>query len=415
MISEQAIADLKARNPVEAVAGVRLRRNGRKLIGPCPICSPDPQSRDATRFEVTNGGEGWVCAACQQGGDVIRLVQLRDGVDFPRAVDILGGADEREPTEADARRAGHRAHEAGAGREVPAAWGRFARAFLEGYEAAAGKAATIAAREARELQRLLIFWRERRPVEGGPVAAYHAARGLSGMSTGALGWHARMPYWFEPRPGAKPEILFVGDAQLAPILDWPAGRFIGLHATFIDVDRPGEKREIVHPETGELLPPKKVRGNKKGGFIPLTAIRGRRRLVAGEGIETTGSAEVALQAVGAADGVGFMAGVDLGNLAGRASGSVPHPTQTVTTPKGEVRPRFVPGPEPDLTSDAMPVPEEVEDLVVIKDGDSEPFATDMAMRRFAARHARPGRSIRIVDPGAPVDLNDLLRGQGAWR
>ena len=83
--SDSDLDALKSRNPVEAVAGetVKLRavKHGEfTFAGPCPICSRDPQKRSATKFECNS--DKWVCAACPDGGDVIRLVRKRDGIGF---------------------------------------------------------------------------------------------------------------------------------------------------------------------------------------------------------------------------------------------------------------------------------------------------------------------------------------------
>jgi len=47
MVSQVALAELKLRNPCDQVAGqwVALREHGKKLIGPCPLHSPDPRAR----------------------------------------------------------------------------------------------------------------------------------------------------------------------------------------------------------------------------------------------------------------------------------------------------------------------------------------------------------------------------------
>src|SRR5205823_6543278 len=73
-----------------------LHRVGRRLGGPCPICGGDPRKG---RFEVMDN-ETWTCAVCNKGGDVIRLVELVEGVDFKTAVARLGGAAELDRTQA---------------------------------------------------------------------------------------------------------------------------------------------------------------------------------------------------------------------------------------------------------------------------------------------------------------------------
>jgi DNA primase len=93
MISQAALAALKKRHPCDAVVddwGVALRKRGKKFIGPCPLHSPDLRAADSTSFECD--ADHWVCASCHDGGDVIRLVMLRERVTFVRAIEILGGA-----------------------------------------------------------------------------------------------------------------------------------------------------------------------------------------------------------------------------------------------------------------------------------------------------------------------------------
>jgi DNA primase len=97
LISEQALADLKARNPVDEVAQrwVTLRRKGNGFVGPCPFHSKDPQARDSTSFECWS--DAWICAVCCDGGDVIKLVMMHEGIDFLAAVEWLGGAQQVDP------------------------------------------------------------------------------------------------------------------------------------------------------------------------------------------------------------------------------------------------------------------------------------------------------------------------------
>ena len=96
-ISEAALDDLRARNPIAEVVerlGITLRRSGRTLVGACPSCGGD--HRRSGRFEVKDLTR-WVCAVCQEGGDVIKLVERTQGVSFRAAVEWLGGAAEIDP------------------------------------------------------------------------------------------------------------------------------------------------------------------------------------------------------------------------------------------------------------------------------------------------------------------------------
>ena len=90
-LSPTNLADLRARNPIARIAeefGAVLRPQRRGFIGSCPLCGSS-KPRAATRFEIT--GDRWVCAACQQGGDVIKLVRLATGGTFRDAIERLGG------------------------------------------------------------------------------------------------------------------------------------------------------------------------------------------------------------------------------------------------------------------------------------------------------------------------------------
>jgi phage/plasmid primase-like uncharacterized protein len=74
--------------PIEAVVvkfGLRLRRQGRELVGPCPRCG----GRD--RFAVNPSKQLWNCRGCARGGDAIDLVRHVDGCSYREAVGVLGG------------------------------------------------------------------------------------------------------------------------------------------------------------------------------------------------------------------------------------------------------------------------------------------------------------------------------------
>jgi hypothetical protein len=65
--------------------GVKLRRAGAELTGPCPKCA------GCDRFGVNTQKQHRNCRGCTQGGDVIDLVRHLDSVDFIAACVTLTG------------------------------------------------------------------------------------------------------------------------------------------------------------------------------------------------------------------------------------------------------------------------------------------------------------------------------------
>ena len=188
----------------------------------------------------------------------------------------------------------------------------------------------------------------------------------------------------------------------------PDGCFGGLHVTWLHPAFDGRKAEVADPETGEMLPAKKMRGSVKAGRIELLPARGgEHRLVMGEGIETTASALMAEAPDGAAGGTLYWAAGSLGNLGGPSAGTVQHPLLKHANGHRQ----RVPGPTPDLDEPAVPVPEAVTELILLGDGDSDPWTTHRALDRGALRHARPGRAVRKAMAPAGADINDVLLGR----
>jgi putative DNA primase/helicase len=65
---------------------IKLRRQGRELVGPCPVCGDGGKGARSDRFAVHVAKNAWLCRQCQAGGSVIDLVMHLDGVDFHEAV-----------------------------------------------------------------------------------------------------------------------------------------------------------------------------------------------------------------------------------------------------------------------------------------------------------------------------------------
>lgn len=370
--------------------GVSLKRAGSEMVGPCPVCG----GRD--RFSVHMRKGVWNCRHAARGGDVIDLVQYLDGADFLAACETLTG---RPPPRGEGSRATP---------EELAAREEARRAKAEEREAE-----THRYREA-ERRKAFGLWRGSLPIAGTLAEAYLARRGIPDPQSRELRFKPDLAFCngeIEAEDGRQyARVLHRGPAMLAAITG-PDGHFRGLHITWLDLARRKGKAEVVDPDTGEVLPAKKMRGSKLGGAIVLVpAWSGVARTVyAGEGIETLLSVWAALVAAGAdLRETAFLCAADLGNLAGKATETVPHPTDTVADKRGAMRRVRVPGPVPDFDSLAMPIPPECTELVLLADGDSEPFFTRMAMERATARHAAPGRAIRVAWAPPGKDFNDVL-------
>jgi phage/plasmid primase-like uncharacterized protein len=65
--------------------GIKLRRVGAEMVGPCPHCGGND------RFAVSITKQVFLCRQCGAKGDVIDLVMHLDGCDFVRAVATLTG------------------------------------------------------------------------------------------------------------------------------------------------------------------------------------------------------------------------------------------------------------------------------------------------------------------------------------
>lgn len=387
MIGQDALDELKGKHKIEDVAGryVRLRRSGvDRLVGPCPICGGRLAS---ARFEVRTREQAWLCAVCPDGGDVIRLVQRVEGLEFREAIERLGGAPDTDPDqvqrlqdERDAKRAKREAIEE-----------RF--------------------REAKR-KRLWKLWTATIPIAGTPVEAYLRNRGLElPPSTPGLRALPLADYFhgevINPSGPPSPRVLARGWAMAAAFIRHD-GKFGGLHLTHLDDSDPPGKITLADPETGEILQAKRMHGSKRGAHILVAPVSSGlpQCLVVGEGIETTLAVWTAHKRTGRpVDSVEWRAAGDLGNLAGRAAASVAHPT--LTRPDG--RPQRVPGPEPDPDDAGLAIPPTVNEIVLLGDGDSEPVLTRHAMVRAAARFRAPGRTIRCAFAPTGLDFNDLLR------
>lgn len=408
--------ELRARNPVDGYAGglvaLRATRRGQWThAGPCPLCSQRTNSRSAGRFECN--AEAWVCAVCHENGDVISLIRAVEGVGYFDAIERLGGIRSEEITPTLAQRAGRRDYEVSADKaKVPAivptkyaVTDPLRDAYVDGWRKAAKAAAASIEYRARERDRLFAWWQSAAHVRGTPAGAYLSGRGLLRPNNAQLRYHASIPLFCDGRE-REPVLAHRGPAMLAAIWARP-DEFIGLHITWLDPAGPKGKAEVFSPIDGEVLPSKKVRGSKAGGYIDLGGCdeQSAERILAGEGIETVFAALTGLVRNGRdVSRTMLRSSVDIGNLAGKALDMLPHPSARTANN----RPQRVPGPDPDMTSPAMPLPAAPREAVFLGDGDSDPFFTRNALERARRRHTRDGLHIRTPFADAGADFNDML-------
>ena len=368
--------------------GAVLHRQGSEWVGACPGCG----GRD--RFAISTLKGVWHCRKAGRGGDAIELAQHVEARDFREACRILTGRDapDREATETAADR-DERLAALQARRAVVAAEAHRRRCEADGHRLA-------------EIKRARRFWEAAGPIAGTPAEAYLRLRGVDAPPGAHLRFAPAHTLYAAGATGTPPVALHTGPALLAG-LTGPDDRFCGVHATWIDLTRADGKAVVADPETGAVQPAKKVRGAVHGARIELARAAEARTLILGEGIETCLSVYQALRAKDYPlwREAAVWSAVSLGNLAGRALDRVRHPTRQ--RPDG--RAEWVRGPTPDPDWAALQIPDAVDLVVLLGDGDSDRFDTGMALARAKTRLARPGRQVGIAwaEPGR--DFNDMLR------
>ncbi len=383
--SDAEIEDLKRRTDVAKVAvelGAVLRLSGGKQKGSCPMCGG---GKSATRFEIVD--TGWVCAVCPGGGDVIELVRRATGASFAQAVERLGGT---VLLSADEQRA-------------------LAHVRVEQEKREEQKKESY---RLKELNAAMRIWnRGHVAANSGVVMRYLASRGIGLPKSAVIREVDELAYYHGTEAGANgetlPRAIHHGPAMVAALVG-NDGLQRGVHITFLLKDG-SAKVKLTDPETGEMLPAKKMRGSKSACHIVLREGPVIHRLFIAEGIETCLSVATALHKAGKLlTSDAFWAAGDLGNLGGPHKASVLH--STLKTKSG--RPQRIPGPEPADNERAIAIPDSVHTLVLLGDGDSEPELTAHTMERAKRRYHKPGRAIAVVPAPRGVDFNDII--QGKW-
>jgi len=246
----------------------------------------------------------WMDFSTGEHGDMLDLIQLSLGTDRKGALDearrFLGLADETPAQRAERQRAAERAAQARA-RE-------------------AARAEEEAKRKRARAHRL---WLDCLPIEGTPVAAYLAARGIGpgqlGRAPNAIRYAPRLAYRHvdqdtgEIIEGEWPAMV---TAIMGPHVEGGAAAFWGAHRTWLDREASGRWWKAPVPKA------KKVVGSVLSGYVRLWAGTGPRggkgsplaRAPHGSSVYVAEGIETGLSAAVIKPEARVLAAVSLGNL-----------------------------------------------------------------------------------------------------
>lgn len=236
---------------IEAVAGVKLFRAGRRLRGECPLCGASKGKKADGAFSIDPQARVFKCFACDVGGDVVRLEQL------------LGGGTPREAAE----------RLAGPSPAAPRMRPQPERRRPEGDARVSRIQATCRA-----------LWNDATPrIRGTLAETYLMARGISrdlvqqACAAGYVRFHPRATWGWDEAAGA----IVTGPAMVGQVqaFSGPTG---GVHCTYLRAD--GRGKAALTPAKRMWGPQRD--GNGQPGCVWLTRPDAPGPLIVAEGIES---------------------------------------------------------------------------------------------------------------------------------
>ena len=349
-------------------AETTLRKTGNCYAGRCPF--PAHGDKNAS-FNFYPNSNSYHChsTACGESGSVIDwMLNFRGAASFNDAMKMAGG-DEGEIVQHILE---ERRMEAETRKEVE-----------KKLTAKAAENGRIAAKK---------IWNAGIPIVGTLTELYlREGRGLGyiSMNIPVLLFAPDLKYWVEISKDNW-QIVHRGPAMLAAF-QRPNGTFAAVHQTWLSAD--GYGKAMIKLPNGSLCVSKKIRGPYMGASIRLSPHA--HKMGAGEGIETCLSA--------IKHGLPTWCAGTLGNLTGRADRSI----------RGKQHPenakRTLSGPEPDMASARMFMPELCDHEVVIRDSDTRDlYELDARLTYLKKRNKIEGRTTRILAPPDGMDLNDWM-------
>lgn len=339
--------------------GISVRRSGHEFVGLSPF-----KPERTPSFYIDDRKGLFKDFASGEGGDVIRFVQLMEGCHFRAALGRLL---------------------LDAGLDDPATRATRAREYAA---KAKSHEELEAARESRNIGFASAIWRDSVPASGTLVEEYLAWRNIDLDALKALyGWRVPASLRFVPALHQKRH----GQMHVGPAMVGIADRcilgnrqFSGVHRTWLAAEGHGK---------APIEQPKLTLGSIFGASTRLSPVG--PVAVLGEGYETTLSVMADLARHG--ETVFGVSGLFLGNITG---GGI----------KPDDAPRGFISAEPDERRPGLMLPEEVREVILLKDADGKnPADIDRFMRRAATKFQRAGLRVRVACPEMGKDFNDMVR------
>lgn len=357
--------------------GHKLKRQGSEWIGPCPRCG------GTDRFSINPRERLFNCRSFG-GGSYIDAIMHIDDCDFLTACEALTGRPAPARTKRQRKAAEKATGKPGERRDEPPAPSPDDSGESRRSQRIRGKAADL--------------FDAGRSILGTHAAAYLEARALAVTEswTFDLRFIARLPYYgYERDDDDEQRELGEFPALLAAIRN-ADGDVIAVHRTYLD---PKEPLKLTPPGDTARNAAKKVLGKSKGGIIWLS--RPGPVLLIGEGIETSRSG---YQLGFGGDDPAVASAISLGNLAGSSTGSLDHPS---------IPRRKIPNGEPDMERPGAILPDYIEEVIILGDGDSDRPATLAFLLTAGRRWRAEGRKVFYALAPDGADWNDVLREMGS--
>lgn len=351
--------------------GWKLSKGSIYRTGPCPM----PGCGGTDRFNINAQLNLFKCRQCGISGEgVIKLVMITESISFTEACELITGRTADAPRDLEKEAEIRRRNEAAEADRQREAERYRQKARSDGYA----------------------IWNSASRDPARPVIAeYLMMRGLLTPTLMDL-WekirlreHPDLPYAVALRTGGYQRVAS-GPAMLAAVV-MPDGHFGAVHRTWLDLKQPKGKIAVPHPEKpGELVDPKKSLGIKQGGAIRLYTPDNPRRIIMGEGIETTLTPMVHDFEPDTA----YWAGVDVGNMAGKAA---------LSERGGQIQS------EPDMAElECFIPPDWCEELIYLGETEAPGRNTVAKLTRGLKRAARLRDMARKDNPELPVLLTELV-------